>query len=239
MSGEGGGLRGMLRKAAGLVVELPPEELTPKDAPVSSTAPGGQAAGTSSRMSGASPRTVEQIARDTPGPNLEDIRMQADAAKAVAPAPDGSIEFQAVYKAANVPSSGFTAEQVLDMMSQLPAELPLEAKRQTMKVSIGTMGRALGVTPETIVADASRKLAAITAYEEQNRALTQELVKKSTTAIAELEAGIAERKRTMELAQARAVQIEAQCKAAAERLDDVLEFFTQDVPPSSNAPGRA
>lgn len=235
MSSEGGGLRGMLRRAASLMVELPPED-QPEAEDGLDAAPRPTAAPVAPTPT---PKTVEQIARDLPGPNLEDIKVQPQAAQAQPVGPDGTIDFQAVYAAASVPSSGFTAEQVRDMIEQLPADLALDAKRQTMKVSLATMGRALGVTPETIVADASRKFAAIAAYEEQHRGLTAQLIATSNDAIARLENQIAERKRNIALAQARSAQIDAQCTAEAKKLEDVLEFFSQDVPPSRNAPGGA
>lgn len=229
MNGESGGLRGMLRKAASLVVEMSPDE-SDADTTVADLRP------EIPRPVTVPAKSVEQIARELPGPNLEDISVHPGTAQAVPPAADGTVDFQAVYTAANVVAAGFGAEQVLELIRQLPAELPLEAKRQTVKVSVGAMGRALGVTPETVVADASRKLAAIAAYAEQHQTLTLELVTKSQAAIAELEAQIAERKRSIALAQQRAEQIATQCKTEADRLDDVLEFFTQDVSPSRNAP---
>src|SRR4051812_38332735 len=71
-AGEGGrmGLRETLRKAAGLLVELPPEA---KPA-------GGSSAGELDDLladlegrSPAAPKTVEQIVRETDGPNLDQI----------------------------------------------------------------------------------------------------------------------------------------------------------------------
>ena len=53
------------------------------------------------------------------------------------------------------------AEQMLETLGALPAELPLETRRQTVIAMLKGMGRALGATPETIVADATRKLAAL------------------------------------------------------------------------------
>ena len=55
----------------------------------------------------------------------------------------------------------FTAEQLLDLLATLPPELPLDARRQTVKITIQAMAKNVAVTPEIIVADASRKLKAL------------------------------------------------------------------------------
>jgi uncharacterized coiled-coil protein SlyX len=263
-------LRSRLRKVASLVVELPPDEegegsaATSPDATSSApsgvgAAPGRAPAGAmddidrrlaamrtnintlgSGGGSAAVTKTVEQIARDTSGPNLDAVSVPApNAAPPDAPPvlmSDGALDFGALYRQANLPAAPFTAEQMLEMLTSLPADLPLETKRQTVKVTLGAMGKAIGATSETIIADASRKLAALAAYAEANAKQTADFVAAGEFEIAALEAQIAEKRKGLQDAQETLTQVQARCSAEADRLDDVLEFFSLDVPPSRYAP---
>jgi hypothetical protein len=130
----------------------------------------------------------------------------------------------------------FTAEQVLEMMNGLPKELPLETKRQTVKVSITAMGGSIGANPENIVADTSRKLAALTAYAEYLTNQTNQLVSLAEVEIESLQEQIDAKRKLIESARARQDSVVKQCEAETDRLDDVLEFFSLDVPPSRYAP---
>jgi hypothetical protein len=233
-------LRDALRKAAGLLVEMPPEEAdndlgagtaadfmagldleTEKgDATVAPTPPPPPPRA----------RTVEEIVRETEGPNLDEIKVAP-----VAPLPlsgEGDIDTTAIYNSANLPAVPFSAEQMLDMLASLPAELPLETKRQTVKVTLASIGKTVGATPDTIVADASRKIAALTAYVENLNHQTNDLSANVEKEIASLQAQIEEKRKTVQDARFKLTQVTDKCSTEAHRLDDVLEFFSLDVPPS-------
>jgi len=242
-------IHGVLRKAAGLLVELPPEEQqeTHKASVVSLEGGGGGARSTTddiwaeleAEVSKTSPppptKSVEQIVRDAPGPNLDQIQVPADTPPPTA-RPDGKMDFTAIYQRAGLAPSPFTAEQTIDMIASLPAELPLETRRQTVRVTINAMGKAIGATPETVVADASTKLAALSAYAESVGRQTGDMFQHAQEDIAALQAQIAEKQNAMREAQQLHGQVMAMCQAEAHRLEEVLEFFTLDVPPSKNAP---
>lgn len=222
-------IREQLRKAAGLFVELPqedrmearpqtqesqnpPEMLSPPvPAPVS--------------------RTVEQLVRDAQGPNLDEIRVAPDVA-APSVAKDGKADFAAIYEHAGLPIAPFTAEQMLEMLNSLPPELPLSTRRQTVKVTLQAMGKSLGATADTIVADASRKMAALAAYTDALTKQTAETVTSAQAEIAALEARIETQRQAITTAQQKQSDAARLCSAESERLDDVLEFFSLDVPPS-------
>lgn len=213
-------IREKLRKAAGLFVELPPE------AP--QVLRGRQDEGRAEPPIAAEPaagprRTVEQIVRAAEGPNLDEIRV-ASSADAPTLASDGRADFHAIYEHAGLPAAPFTAEQMLDMLGSLPPELPLSTRRQTVKVTLDAMGRSQGVTADTIVTDASRKMAALAAYSEALSKQTAETVTSAQSEIAALQAQIEERRQAIQL-----------CNAESDRLDDVLEFFSLDVPPSKHS----
>ncbi|HLJ57503.1 MAG TPA: hypothetical protein VKT77_20870, partial [Chthonomonadaceae bacterium] len=97
-------------------------------------------------------------------------------------------------------------------------------------------GRSIGATPENIVADASRKLAALTAYTDQLTTTTNEYVTLSQQKITRLEQQIAETRSSIEAAQAKLARETEICVSQSHRLDEVLEFFSLDVPPSNLTP---
>jgi len=235
------GLRETLRKAAGLLVEMPSETEAQPEAAAAGSASAeidrlfaeleGKSGGGAPRPA----RTVEQIVRETPGPNLEDIAAAEGPPPPVA-APDGTVDFAALYQQALLPAASFSAEQMLEMLASLPADLPLETRRQTVKVTLASMGKAIGATPETIVADATRKLAALNAYVDHLARQTSEFVANTELEIAALQAQIDEKRRAIQAAQQQQTQATSACEREADRLDDVLEFFSLDVPPSKHAP---
>lgn len=245
------GLQDALRRAAGLLIEIPPEAPAEDEDDVSveellaehrdaspegdklaqqSIGPGGRrpAAGATGET-----KTVEEIVRQANGPDLDAIAVAADGPMPQSGAP---LDFDAIYQAAKLPVAGFTAEQMLDMLTSLPSELPLETKRQTVKVTLAALGKNLGATPETVVADASRKMAALAAYEEFLTKRTEEFVTKTESEIDALQTQLdSKRKAILETRQS-LTSSSQQCEVASRKLNDVLEFFSLDLPPSQLAP---
>jgi hypothetical protein len=225
-----------LRKAASLLVELPPEEQQAggagggsvdelfaqleKDAAEQGGRPGNS-------------KTVEQIVRDAEGPNLEEIRVTS--ARGLPLTADGSPDFQALYKAAGVPEPTLTAEKVLEMLASLPKELPLETRRQTVRVMLSAVDKTVGASPDTLVADASRKLAALASFVETLTRETDSFTSTTEADIATLEAQIDEKRKAILAARQQLARGSEVCAAESDRLDDVLEFFSLDVAPSKYA----
>lgn len=239
------GLRDTLRKAAGLLVELPPEETPPATQPTATPSARGGAGGGNpaaeldnllAELEGGPKRarTVEEIVRETEGPNLDQISVPSNAQPPVV-GPDGKPDFAGIYAAAGLPAAGFGAEQMLELLASLPAELPLETKRQTMRVTLTALGKSAGATPETLVADASRKLAALAAYSDTVEKDTQSFVAAAEQEIAALQQQIEAKRQAMQEARLKQSQVSLSCDAESDRLDDVLEFFSLDVGPSKYA----
>ena len=274
-------LRNVMRKAAGLLVEMPPEGVdSPKSGEGEATAtddsgkvdtrpapdidellaavrgPKGQkddeAASPSPLLSSTTKpasATATQLAQSGSGPNLDQIKNAASSAAAPIATPgdakagdkpkimgaDGKIQLPAIYQAAGVPEIAFTAEQALEIIHSLPADLPLEVRRQTVKATLNAIGKTLGATPQTLVGDATRKLAALEAYMESFSKKSEEFTKKVETDIAALEKQIEEKRKAIISAQGRVQELSQFCDREAERLDDVLEFFSLDVGPSKYA----
>ena len=126
---------------------------------------------------------LRRAALQTEGPNMDEIKFSASCLEPVL-TPDGKADFSLIYQQSGVRAAPFTAEQMLEMLESLPSELPLDTKRQTVRVTLNAVGKTIGATPETIVADASRKLAALTAYLDH---LTKQTTDSAATA--ELEIG--------------------------------------------------
>ena len=181
-----------------------------------------------------STKTAEQIVKESPGPNLDQIKIPATP-QAQPLRPDGTTDFRAIYAMANVLDEAFTAEQLIELLNTLPPELPLESRRQMVKITIQAMAKTVPVTPQIIVADASRKLAALAAYEDAYGKQANDFVSKSEAEIKSLEAQIEAKKVAIEDANAKHESMTTACTAEADRLDDVLEFFSLDVPPSKHA----
>src|SRR5439155_25815385 len=136
-------------------------------------------------------------------------------ASGVAPAttPDGKVDCTPIYQQSGLPAAPFTAEQMLEMLNSLPPELPLDTKRQTVKVTLASVGKTIGATPETIVADASSQLAALTAYVEHLSQDTAASVAAAEQEIAALQAQIEEKRRSIQAAQERQAEARRLCDA--------------------------
>lgn len=234
----------IFRKAAGLIFEFEedpnakPSTEAPKEEWNVMTADAPIAAKPTQKA-----RTVEQIVREQPGPNLDEIKVPDSAANPAPPIPpsepiigeDGQINFNSIYRLANLPTVAFTAEQILELFASLPADLPLESKRATIRVTLGAMAKSLGITTEQIVADASRKLAALASYDESFTKQASDYTTKAEIEIMTLEQQIADKRKAIADAKSKQTSMHEACAKECDRLDDVLEFFTLDVPPSKHA----
>jgi len=176
-------------------------------------------------------QTVEELVRQSEGPNLDEITVP-DARIELNAGADGSVDFGPIYRKAALPDAPFTAEQMLDLLGSLPNDLPLETRRQTVKVTLGTMGKTIGATQETIVADASRKLAALTSYAGALSSETKERVATAEKSIQDLQNQIEAQRTEIAAAKSSMERTLEFCRAESNRLDDVLEFFSLDIPPS-------
>jgi hypothetical protein len=98
------------------------------------------------------------------------------------------------------------------------------------------MSKTVPVTPDVIVADASRKLAALAAYEDSYCKQAEDFVKKTDLEIKVLESQIESKRKAIEDAQGKQTAMTKACHDEGDRLDDVIEFFSLDIAPSKFAP---
>lgn len=258
-------LSNMMRKAAGLLVEMPPEsaetfdhraaaplgegDLPDLDLPAearlsSSLASSLSASPASSRTGAMQPKSIEQIVREAKGPNLDEVKVDATQLAESIAAPGGilsgdTLDFAAIYRAAKLVETAFGAEQMLETLGSLPAELPLETRRATVRAMLSTLGKSTGATPESVVADASRKLAALESFENFMAKKTADSVAQSEREIGELEKQIDAKRQLIQKAKGELLKVSKGCEIESGKLDDVLEFFSLDVGASKYAPQNA
>ena len=217
-------LKNALQRAAGLFVE---QDNSPADPLSFDPTPSDSAE---------KPRTVEQIVKDAPGPNLDEIHVPAQAAKEQPLLnPDGSPNFPAIFAQAGVPQVPFGAEEALQVIHSLPGELPIDMRRKTVGATLSAMGKTMGVSTDTVVADASRKLAALASYSDQLTSQTNQFGQTVDQRVADFKAQIAEWESQIANAREKLANVVKQCETEGDRLDEVLEFFTLDVSPSKHA----
>ncbi len=247
-------LSNMMRKAAGLLVEIPDESadynstarapLSDDDLPDMDLPSQARLSSPGAGAGVLQPKSIEQIVREAQGPNLDEIQVDATQIPANVGAPGGilsgeKIDFAAIYRAAKLAETPFGAEQMLETLGSLPAELPLETRRATVRAMLSTLGKSTGATPETVVADASRKLAALESFESYMAKKTADAVAQNENEIGELEKQIDAKREAIQKSKGELLQVSRGCEAESDRLDDVLEFFSLDVGASKYAPQNA
>jgi len=138
---------------------------------------------------------------------------------------NGRIALAALYARAAIPAAPFTAEQALETLSSLPVELPLETRRQALKGVLQAMGKTLGTTPEAVVEDARRKVGALEAAIEGIGRQVATFSVAAESEIAALQEQILERRKAIEAARENERELSGKCRAEADRLAVVLQFF--------------
>jgi len=139
---------------------------------------------------------------------------------------DGSINFAALYAQVQVPPAKFTAEQALDIIKD--CEPTDAARKQTIKV-IATFGKNVGATPDEIVVDAADKQDALHSF---LGARDDELAVFSSKADEQVAALLARAEQIKQMKQAAAEQharVQAACREEAARLEQVKDFFRQEI----------
>lgn len=152
-------------------------------------------------------------------------------------APDGRTNFSSIYRMANLPDVAFTVEQALEMLASLPKDLPMESKRTAINVTLQTMAKATGASPETVLADAARKIQALGSFAETYTEQANQYILKTQHEIETMEADIERRQRGTEDATQKQTQMVEACQVEAERLEKVFEFFEESVRSRFSGPG--
>lgn len=150
---------------------------------------------------------------------------------------DGQVNFDALYQQAKVPIVPFTAEQALDMLKHMPANVSEDARQQVITVTLAALGRSVGGTPEAIVADATRKQAALQEFRKSRGAQLVDLTSAAQSHIAELQRGIENSQAMIEKAKRQYDTLAGACQSEEARLDTVVDFFSE-TPVSQKPPAQ-
>lgn len=192
---------------------------------------------------GSTPVPLADAIAKQPGPNMDSVSVTlpppaakpADEFVMPKKREDGSWDFSPIYAHSNLQPPAFTAEQARDIISSLPASLPLEVRRETVSKTIGAIGKTLGITPDVIASDAALKIVAVEDFRSKINQRFSEYEVKAQQAIAEYEKKIAETKLSIESAKSRSADVMSACDIEIDKLDDVTEFFTLDTGSSKHA----
>jgi hypothetical protein len=220
----------------------------PASYPVSSATP-GETAGHPAAAASAAASSSAAPARATPPSGGEvappsEAKPASASAGAALPMPqvgaDGKADFSAIYTAAGLASPAFSAEQAIAMIDELPKELPEEVRRLTVRTTMTAMGKSLGVSPDTVVTDAARKVAALTSFTDNLKqrvsdyeaGMEQEITNLKTK-IAELEGKIVEYQSSIEGVKQKQREVHVLCEEEAHRFHELADFFRSDVSPPS------
>ena len=232
-------IKNVFKKAADLFVEFPEGQIDYATFAASQAKAASTSTPQPSTPAPSPTVSVKEIVERTEGPNLDEITMTEEQAREVM-APGGVPDFEKVYAKASLPKAGFGAEQAIEVMHSLPAELPLQVKRATVQATLTAMGKAMGqsasVNTESVVADASRKMAALSAYEDSLSLQSKKHVATMEAEILSYQEKIASLNTQITKTQELLATALSHCAAENEKLDDVLEFFTLDIGSSKNAP---
>jgi hypothetical protein len=140
----------------------------------------------------------------------------------------GQVDFAAIYGHAQIQPLPFGAEQTLELIQSYPADMPLPVRRQALDATLKTMGRAMNITKETIVADASRKINALAAYEEAAKRERDTAVSGAQERLNQLRAQAQAEQAKITAAEQQYRALVERCEAEGHRLDQVQEFLTLD-----------
>ncbi len=140
---------------------------------------------------------------------------------------DGLVNFEALYAQAGVPAVPFTAEQALDMLHHMPGGMSEEARQQVINVTLAALGKSVGGTPEAIVADATRKQAALHSFRQTRGEQLADLNSAAEARIAELQREIAKSQAMTEAAKTQYGRLSENCRSEEARLDTVVDFFSE------------
>ncbi len=140
---------------------------------------------------------------------------------------DGLVDFERLYAQAGVPTVPFTAEQALDMLRNMPSGVSEEARQQVINVTLAALGRSVGGTPEAIVADATRKQAALQSFRQTRGDQLADLTSAAQARVADLQKEISKSQAMMEAAKTQHAHLSENCRSEEARLDTVVDFFSE------------
>ncbi|HEY3282271.1 MAG TPA: hypothetical protein VGN26_08370 [Armatimonadota bacterium] len=182
------------------------------------------------------PSAPAEASADPPAPELQPVSDlltgQAPTFQETLPSGSGPVDFAAVYQQAGLSDPNrFSAEKALEMVRKFPAEMPLEMRRASARITLETMGKDL----REPLTDAAEKLRALDAYLEAGEKEVAQVSAEADAEISQLQAKIQDWERVKEARKRQQQDLEAACEQHASELKEVVNFFTPDLPSSGAA----
>ena len=183
-------------------------------APPVASASGGVSTGRQTRPTPSNPGEVAAAASGS--------AVAAVSAPPAEPIPEVKVDFPGVLRKAGLTDEEQgRVEKTLSLLGSLPAETPLEVKRQIVGASL----QAFGIPIEQIIESAALHLRAIERHGQDGQKQTQAFLEQGTRRIAELEKELSRIRSSMQEQQSLQRGLEQTCNQKKRRVQDVLDFF--------------
>ena len=138
------------------------------------------------------------------------------------PIPEVKVDFVGVLRKAGLTDEEQgRVDKTLSLLSSLPAETPLEIKRQIVGASL----QAFGIQIEQIIESAALQIRALDRHGQDGQKQTQAFLEQGTRRIAELEKELSRIRSSMNEQQSLQKGLELTCNQKKRRVQDVLDFF--------------
>ena len=163
--------------------------------------------------------SVETSVASAPSPSAS---AAAAAPVPAEPIPEVKVDFVGVLRKAGLADEEQgRVDKTLSLLSSLPAETPLEIKRQIVGASL----QAFGIQIEQIIESAALQIRALDRHGQDGQKQTQAFLEQGTRRIAELEKELSRIRSSMQEQQSLQKGLELTCNQKKRRVQDVLDFF--------------
>lgn len=157
-----------------------------------------------------------------PAPSVSGTPTPSVSATPAEPIPEVKVDFASVLRKAGLTDDEQgRVDKALSLLSSLPAETPLEVKRQIVAASL----QAFGIPIEQIIESAALHIRALDKHSLEGQTQTQVFLEQGKRRIAELEKELSRVRSSMQEQQSLQKGLELSCNQKKRRIQDVLDFF--------------
>lgn len=150
---------------------------------------------------------------------------RAEAALPAAKVPEVKVDFPAVLRRAGLSDDEQgRVDKTINLLHTLPAETPIEVRRQIVGASLS----AFGIPVDQIIESAALHLRALDRHIKEGQKQTQTLLEQSNRRLAELEQEVARVKQVMQEQLGLQQGLTTACNMQKLRVQEVLEFFGRE-----------
>lgn len=140
--------------------------------------------------------------------------------------PEVKVDFPAVLRRAGLTDDEQgRVDKTINLLHTLPAETPIEIRRQIVGASLS----AFGIPVDQIIESAALHMKALDRHIKEGQKQTQSLLEQSNRRLGELEQEVARVKQVMQEQLAQQQGLTAACNMQKLRVQEVLEFFGREA----------